>query len=89
MNCEDLMKEIISGRWTSEELDNLTSALRFARDFKAKQAKLSLRVGHAASFKDRTGKTLTGVVSKINNKSILIFVDGARWRVSPSLVSAA
>ena len=89
MNCEDLMKEIIAGRWTNEEIDNLVAAVRFACEFKAKEAKASLRVGHKATFKDRSGKTLVGVVSKINNKSILIFVDGARWRVSPSLVSAA
>ena len=52
---------------------------------------ISLGVGSRVEFKDKLGNNITGIVLKINSKTVMVKADksGSSWRVTPSLLRAA
>ena len=78
---------------TQEELTNLTYAIRDRRDYLRAKDLEGFRVSDKVSFthgQSLDKKTYTGVVEKINRKTIGIKEDGrpwCKWRVSPSLLT--
>ena len=50
----------------------------------------SFRKGEKVTFKTKTGKTMQGVVQKVNRKTVSVLTDvGSSWRVSGSLLQKA
>lgn len=49
----------------------------------------AFNVGQTVSFKSKNGDLISGVVERINVKSIKIKTDRGFWNVSPTLVKAA
>jgi len=48
---------------------------------------LDFNVGEEVQFTDRTGKIISGIISRLNTKSISIVTrEGDKWNVSPHLL---
>jgi len=71
------------------ELKHVQNAIkRRWGDLTAKLAR-ELEVGDPVWFEDRNNKRVTGVVEKVNRKTVIVNVGfgGASWRVSPQLLN--
>ena len=81
INLDSMTEEEL--RSLNREIVRRLEALSFARH---KIALLSFHAGERVSF-DADGRTIEGVVIRVNNKTATIVADdGRNWRVSPSLL---
>jgi hypothetical protein len=79
--------------FTEEELLHLNrlivERIRLMHQVKAHRAMTQFRVGQRVQFISRAGRTLTGVLTKYNRKSVSVVTeDGESWTVAPSLLRA-
>jgi len=93
MNIKDINTTIIHGRFTSEELNSIGDAIKFARAQLAAQNKMSMGKGSKVKFTNsRTGLTVIGQVEKVNRKFVIVrenkpgFI-GTNWRVPASMLT--
>jgi len=49
----------------------------------------SFRIGEKVTFKTRTGEIVTGVIKKINQKTVSVQTATTNWKVSASLLKKA
>lgn len=81
---------IISGVFTSDDLNSIADAVKFARSQLAKQNARTFWNGDTVKFTStRTGVTYTGTVEKIKLKYALVRTPGARFNVPLSMLKAA
>ena len=71
---------------TSEELNQLIEAFKLQRTYLARQSARSLTVGAMVTFEGRGGKMVTGVVDKINRKTVVVTTPTGKWRVTASMI---
>ena len=71
---------------TSDQLEMLLSLHKIRRGVKAVEADASFKIGDKVSFDVKTRGIKTGIITKINNKSIKVNCDGAMWNVSPTFL---
>ena len=79
---------------TEEELVHLNHVvverLRLMQQIRHHDKIIQFRIGQSVLFADATGRTIRGVVSRHNRKSVTVVTsDGHQWRVSPQLLQVA
>ena len=86
----DINLTIIQGSFTNEQLDSIIMAVKFARNKIATTNKYSFRLGAMVKFtSSRSGQVKIGTVQKINQKNIIVNVQGMNWRVPANMLAAA
>lgn len=81
---------IVSNIFNVNSLDDLRyiqNAVRQRWGELESRGTLNFRVGNSVKFTSRNGTILTGIVVKVNRKTISVRVDNVVWRVTPSLLS--
>ena len=76
---------------TEEELIDLNhrvvERLRFMGQMRAHGAMLRFSIGQRVSFDSSDGRTVAGVLTKYNKKTVTVIADdGHRWNVSPGFI---
>ena len=90
MNVNEIIAEIVSGKFSSDERTMIWNALTYARDNAAKANRASFKVGQTVYFTGKNGLRIDGVVTKIMQKNIGVDCGpNGQWRVGPNLVHAA
>jgi hypothetical protein len=79
---------------TEEELVHLNHVvverLRLMQQIRQHGKIIQVRIGQSVRFADATGRTVRGIVSRHNRKSVTVVTpDGHQWRVSPQLLETA
>ena len=73
-----------------DDLRAVSELLNAQREFISSQAKYSFRAGDKVQWTSKIGQTLTGRITKIGPKNIVIETSAnGTWRVSPTLLSKA
>jgi len=87
---QQINSTIISGAFTNEQLDSIATAIKFARNQLATQAKFTLVKGTRVKFTNsRTGQLMIGDVTDVKRKFIHVRVGMSNWRVPANMLSAA
>jgi len=82
MDIKAINAAIISSNLTHEQLASIIDAVKFARSRLGNQVKYSLRVGDNVNFThSKTGRNLTGVVTKIAIKYVTVRTVDGLWKV--------
>lgn len=72
------------------ELNEIQNALNVRFRELQRRAAISFRVGDSVKFQSRTGKTISGTVTKVNQKTVSVLAStGNNWKVSGSLLQRA
>lgn len=72
------------------ELNEVQSALNVRFRELQHRAAISFRVGDKVKFQSRTGNTISGTVTKVNQKTVsVVATTGHNWKVSGSLLQRA
>ena len=73
----------------NDEINQVVEAIKLQRTFIARTTARSLMVGDIVSFNGRGGATVTGRVTKINRKTVLVKDSASNtvWRVTASLLT--
>jgi hypothetical protein len=88
VNIDRINSAIIQGNLTNDELNTVIEAVKFARSRLGRQTKASLMTGDSVSFtSSKTGKTMTGFVTKIAIKYVTVKTLGGLWRVPANMLS--
>ena len=75
---------------TNDELNQIVEALKLQRQFIGAQAIRSFRVGDTVSFTEsRRGLTVTGKVTKINRKTVIVNEGYTNWNVPAAMLRQA
>lgn len=88
MNVQQINTAIITGQFTNDQLISMIDAVKYARSQLTQQIKYTLRVGDNVNFtSSRTGRNVTGVVTKVAIKYVTVrSVDGL-WKVPANMLS--
>ena len=73
-------------------IDELNTIIALVRDRQRSiQTEIgnSFQTGDSVYFNDKRGAKVTGIIKKINRKTIKVDTGGYIWNVSPSLLKAA
>ncbi len=72
-----------------DELEQIITAVKLQQTFLAKQSARTFTVGDAVQFKGRQGRTVVGVVTKVNPKTIVVDSPSqGRWKVTASMLTS-
>ena len=72
-----------------DELEQIIQAVKLQQTFLAKQSARTFTVGDAVQFKGRQGRTVVGVVTKVNPKTIVVDSPSqGRWKVTASMLTS-
>jgi len=76
---------------SSQELDQLIEAFKLQRTYLARQSARSLMVGDIVGFDAKSRGYITGRVTKINRKTVLVKDSrtGTQWKVTASILEPA
>jgi exosome complex RNA-binding protein Csl4 len=88
MSVSTIVREIVAGDYTNEDLNKIGDAIRFARNQLTKQNRRSLVVGTNVQFTNtRTGQVVTGRVEKMALKFATVSTPSGRWKVPASMLT--
>ena len=88
MSIQSVTAEIISGKFTNDELSSLIDSIKYARARLGKQAIRALNVGDNVNFNSsKLGKNVTGVVTKIAIKYVTVRTVNGLWRVPANMLT--
>ena len=88
MSIQSVTAEIISGKFTNEELSSLIDSIKYAKARLGKQAIRALRIGDNVNFNSaKQGKNVTGVVTKIAIKYVTVRTVNGLWRVPANMLT--
>lgn len=88
-SLNDIKRDIVSGTFTNDQLNEIAEAIRFARGQITKQNRRSLVIGTPVKFtNNRTGQEITGTVDKVAIKFITIRSSSGLWKVPASMVTS-
>jgi len=71
---------------SNDEINQVVEAIKLQRTYNARQTARALSVGDTVSFTGRGGATVTGVVEKINRKTVIVKEGFTKWKVTASLL---
>lgn len=72
-----------------DELREAQNALNVRFRELQRRAAVSFRVGDAVKFQSKTGRTISGTVTKVNQKTVSVKTADSNWKVSASLLQRA
>lgn len=88
MNIQTINTEIINGAWNIEQLNSMVDAIKFKRKLLTERAKASLQIGDTVNFTStKTGRNITGTVTKIAIKYVNVRTLEGLWRVPANMLS--
>lgn len=88
MNIKEINTAIIHGTFTNEELSSVLDAVKFAKTLLGSKNKMMLRVGDNVNFtSSKTGRNVTGVVTKIAIKFVTVRTVDGLWRVPANMLA--
>ena len=90
LSIQDVNLAIMHGSFTNEQLESITSAVRYRRGQLGKETKRSLAPGDVVKFTHpKTGRVHQGAVVKISIKNIKVKEGFTTWNVPASMISIA
>lgn len=90
MNIVDIRSAIVSGQFTSAELETLAQALKFARNQLCRRNTFSFKSGDTVKFTNpKTGVTFRGSVDRVKQKYVLVATPQGRYNVPANLLETA
>jgi hypothetical protein len=87
MTAQDIIREIRSGTFTNDDLNDMGRAIQFARRQLAQEVKQDLRPGVTVYFKDRSGSRIVGRVQSIKIKNAIVETANGRYRVPCNMLT--
>lgn len=88
MNINTLTREIMTGDFTNTDLDAVIQAVKFARTQLGEKNKRSITIGCNVNFtSSRTGRNITGVVTKIAVKNVTVRTVDNNWLVPANMLT--
>lgn len=88
MDIKQINSAIISGNFSHEQLASIVEAVKYARSRLAHTVKYSLRVGDTVNFtQTRTGRNITGFVTKIAIKYVTVKTTDGLWKVPAAMLT--
>jgi len=88
MNIMQINTAILEGGFTNNELTSIIDAVKFARARLTEQSKRSLTIGDNVNFtSSKTGRNVTGVVTKIAIKYVTVKTVQGAWRVPANMLT--
>ena len=88
MNLIDINRAIVHGGFSNEELNTIIDSVKYARSYLGQSFKQGLRVGDNVNFtSSRTGRNVTGVVTKIAIKFITVRTVDGLWKVPANMLT--
>jgi dsDNA-specific endonuclease/ATPase MutS2 len=89
MNIKEITQAIMFNGLTNAQLDQLSTAIRYARSQLTQQNKRALRIGDSVKFtSSRDGVTYKGDITKIAIKYITVRTGNLLYRVPASMLEA-
>lgn len=98
ISIQDVNTAIMFGNFTDEQLRSIGSAVTYRRNLILKDNKRQLAVGSQVKFVGREGRTVVGIVQKINRKFVIVreqansfngSIFATNWRVPGNMLEAA
>jgi putative ribosome biogenesis GTPase RsgA len=73
----------------SDQLNQVIEAVKLKRTHLAKQVARSIVIGDIVSFEGRRGQTVTGKVTKVNQKTVVVRdpTTQIQWKVTASMLT--
>ena len=73
----------------SNQLNEVVEAIKLKRTHLAKQVARSIVIGDIVSFNGRRGQTVTGKVTKVNQKTVVVRDSSTQtqWKVTASMLT--
>ena len=73
----------------SNQLNEVVEAIKLKRTHLAKQVARSIVIGDIVSFSGRRGQTVTGKVTKVNQKTVVVrdSATQTQWKVTASMLT--
>lgn len=88
MDIKQVNSAIMFQTWTDTELRSMIDAIKFARSCLQKQIKRSLMIGDSVNFtSSKTGRNVTGTVTKIAIKYVTVKTVEGLWRVPANMLT--
>lgn len=89
MTAQDIVREIVSGNFTADEVRSFYDAYKFAANQLARRSTRTLRPGDQVKFRDRAGAEVVGTVQDIKIKNVVVKTGFYTYRVPASMLSKA
>lgn len=88
MDIKQINSAIMFGTWTDIELRSMIDAVKWNRTQLQKEVKRSLTIGDNVNFtSSKTGRNVTGVVTKIAIKYITVRTVDGLWKVPANMLT--
>jgi hypothetical protein len=88
MSIQTVTAEIISGKFTNEELSSLIDSIKYARARLGKAAIRALNIGDTVSFNSaKQGCVVEGTVTKIAIKYVTVRTTTGLWKVPANMLT--
>jgi small-conductance mechanosensitive channel len=88
MDIKQVNSAIMFGAWTDIELRSMIDAVKWNRAQLVQQTKRSLSIGDNVNFtSSKTGRNVTGVVTKIAIKYVTVKTIQGAWRVPANMLT--
>jgi hypothetical protein len=85
---QEINSAIMNGNFNNDQLLSVIDAVKFARSRLTNQIKYSLTLGDNVNFTStKTGRNMTGVVTKIAIKYVTVKTINGMWRVPANMLS--
>ena len=85
---QEVNSAIMLGTWTNTELQSMIDAVKWNRSQLQKQIKRSLMLGDNVNFtSSKTGRNITGVVTKIAIKYVTVRTVNGLWKVPANMLT--
>jgi hypothetical protein len=85
---QEINSAIMNGNFNNEQLLSVIDAVKYARSRLTNQIKYSLTLGDNVNFTStKTGRNMTGVVTKIAIKYVTVKTINGMWRVPANMLS--
>ena len=70
------------------DLNRVVDAIKLRRTFVAKESARGLFIGDSVQFTGRGNRTVTGTVTKVNTKTVVVdTVRDGKWKVTASMLT--
>lgn len=83
-NLADIVRDI-RNQATSDDISELIAAVKYRQSQLCRSVSRAVRCGDTVEFEGRYGNTVTGVVVKVNPKTLVVKEGNTKWRVTASL----
>jgi hypothetical protein len=88
VDIKQINSAIMFGTWTNDQLTSMIDAVKWNRAQLTQQTKRDLRIGDNVNFtSSKTGRNVTGVVTKIAIKYVTVKTINGLWRVPANMLT--